>query len=53
MPGFVPTFVFFAMPMGVDEKQDGKNHPADKEHDNQRLVLPYFRHKGEKVFEEV
>jgi hypothetical protein len=53
MPWFVATFVFFAMPVGVDKEQDGENQTADDQHEDERLVLPYFRHKGKKVFEKI
>jgi hypothetical protein len=34
VPWFVPAFVHFAMSVGVDEKQDSENQPADDEHED-------------------
>jgi hypothetical protein len=53
MPRFVAVFLFFAVAVGVNDQQDEDDCAANQEHEDERLVLPYFRHKGAKVFEEV
>ena len=53
MPGPMAVFLFFAVAVGVNDQQDEDDCAANQEHEDERLVLPYFRHKGEEVFEEV
>ena len=53
MPRFMAVFLFFAVAMGVNDQQDENDCAADQEHEDERLVLPYFRYKGEEIFEEV
>jgi hypothetical protein len=53
MPRFVAVFLLFAVAVGVNDQQDEDDCSANQEHEDERLVLPYFRRKGAKVFEEV
>jgi hypothetical protein len=53
MPGLVAVLVFFAVAVGVNDQQGENDCAADQEHEDERLVLPYFRREGKKVFEKV
>jgi hypothetical protein len=49
MQSFVPPFLFLAMLMGVDAKQDEDDSTEASQHDENWPILPKQRHKGAKI----
>jgi len=47
------VMLFFAVAMGVNDQQDEDDCATNQEHEDNRLVPPYFRHKAEEILEKI
>ena len=48
-PFCVAAFLFFTMAISVYDHQDENNEATDHQHDEDRTMLPKFRHQGAEI----